>query len=112
MKRYTMTTYAPTMIPSIKEHPKGEWVRYKDVQDTVKLSDQTDHDMITDVADLARNIVIEVMTKGHVDGKRGWEEQPPEFHIERALNHINYPPEESFFHALTRIAMALWCMQK
>ncbi len=72
-------------------------------------------DILT-VAELAHDTVLEVMTKGQRDGKRGWEKRSRYSHLGRASTHIesgmnefnHEKRDEHYTHALTRIAMAMF----
>ncbi len=59
------------------------------------------------VANKAQGIITTVLDYGDLKGKEGWEEAPFEFHIQRAIGHLQEAKGESFAHALTRIAMAI-----
>jgi len=66
-----------------------------------------------DVADEARDVVMNVLLQGDVKGKSGWEAKGGAFHAYRALRHIGLffigdKEEDHLKHALTRLAMAYY----
>jgi len=79
------------------------------MQKTIKLNVNTTEDLWPyQVVDE----IQKVMEQGERDGKRDWDKKPMDYHVDRALAHINgyttgKTNEDHLAHAFTRLMMAM-----
>lgn len=84
------------------------------IDDTLRNVPTFEEEMTyVDIADFARDVVMEVLLEGERTGKTGWDKMPPEFHARRGARHselfIRGDAEEPHLrHAITRNVLALW----